>query len=94
MEKSYQALGMAEYMLYAQGMEAYSTRNYTDARRYLEQAAPNLPDFAPLYLGLALTYEELSEFPLAQTSIQRALELDPNDFAANSVQSRLQSENQ
>jgi tetratricopeptide (TPR) repeat protein len=75
-------------------MEAYSTRNYTDARQFLEQAANYLPDFAPLYLGLAMTYEELSEFPLAKTSIQRALELDPNDFAANSVQSRLRSENQ
>lgn len=94
MEKSFQALGKADYLLYAQGMEAYSTRNYPEARRYLEEAALHLPDFAPLYLGLAMTYEELSEFALAKTSIQRALELDPDDFAANSVQSRLQSENQ
>jgi len=91
--KSYLALGLADYLPYAQGMEAYSTKNYTQARQYLEQAAVNLPDFAPLYLGLAMTYEELSELTLAQTSIHRALELDPNDFTANTVQIRLQSDN-
>ena len=93
LEKSYQALSKADYVLFAQGMEAYSTRNYTEARLRLEEAALNLPDFAPLYLGLAMTYEELSEFDLAKASIQRALELDPLNFAANSIQSRLQSQN-
>jgi tetratricopeptide (TPR) repeat protein len=91
MEQSYLALGMADYLPYAQGMKAYSSKDFAQARQLLEQAALNLPDFAPLYLGLAMTYEELSELTLAQTSIQRALELDPSDFAANAVQVRLQS---
>jgi len=43
---------------------------------------------------LALTYEKLNETELARSSARRAVELAPDDFAANNLLSRLQADSQ
>ena len=94
MQASFKELGKPDFVLYAQGMQAYAAGDFKQARTILEQAAGSLPDYAPVHLGLALTYEKLNEFQLAQTSAMRALELVPDDFAANNLLTRLQSNGQ
>ena len=94
MQASFEELGKPDYVLYAQGMEAYAAGNLKQARSILEQAALSLPDFAPVHLGLALTYEKLNETELARSSARRAVELAPDDFAANNLLSRLQADSQ
>ena len=94
MQASFTVLGKADLALYAQGMEAYSTGDFEKAREVLDKAVQNLSEYAPVYLGLALTYEKLGELELAQISARKVLELAPDDFAANSLLTKLQSNGQ
>ena len=94
MQESFMISGEPDLAMYAQGMEAYAAGDFKQARSILEQAAGRLPDYAPVHLGLALTYEKLNELQLAQTSTLRALELVPDDFAANNLLTRLQDSDQ
>jgi len=82
MANSYDALALPEYATYARAMAAYSAKDYAQARTALEQAAARLPDFAPVHLGLGLTYEHLKEFQLATESYQRVLAADPHNLVA------------
>lgn len=91
MVEAYTALGKPDYVAYARGMEAFASQDYAAARQQLEAAAASLPDYAPAHLGLGLTYEQLGELSLAQTSVQRALELDPDNFAASQALGRIQA---
>lgn len=86
---SYTALNQESLANYARGMEAFSSKDYTTALDFLEQAAAELPDFLPAHLGLALTYEQLGEFKPAHDSANRALEIDPHNFTANALLERL-----
>jgi len=88
---SYAALGQPDQQAYAQGMEAYSMGDYSSALPYLEQATEALPDYAPAFLGLALTYEESGRLEEALTAIERAAELNPNDFATQQALGRIQT---
>ncbi|MFQ5400928.1 MAG: tetratricopeptide repeat protein [Anaerolineae bacterium] len=87
---SYSALDMAAYAAYARGMEAYSTKDMNTAREHLEEAAASLPDFAPVFVGLGLTYEQLGDLSLAETQLLHALEIQPDDFLANHALGRVQ----
>jgi len=91
MAASYGAMDMPAHVLYAHGMQAFSTKSYGQARDLLEQAAGELSDFAPLYLGLALTYEQLGDLQLAQTNVERTLALEPHNFYANIIYERIQT---
>jgi tetratricopeptide (TPR) repeat protein len=91
MAASYGAMDMPAHVLYAHGMQAFSNKSYDQARDLLEQAAGELSDFAPLYLGLALTYEQLGDLQLAQTNVERTLALEPHNFYANIIYERLQT---
>jgi tetratricopeptide (TPR) repeat protein len=91
MAEAYDALGMSSKALYAQGMTSFSTKEYGQAQQYLERAAQDLPDFVPVYLGLALAYEQQGDFGLARKNIERVLELDPGNFNANVISERLAS---
>jgi tetratricopeptide (TPR) repeat protein len=93
MAKAYDALGLPSKALYAQGMTSFSSKEYGKAQQYLERAAQDLPDFVPVYLGLALTYEQQGDFGLARKNIARALELEPDNFNANVISGRLASSN-
>jgi tetratricopeptide (TPR) repeat protein len=87
----YTELNQPEMASYAQGMEAFSQRDYHKARQILEQAAIQLTDVPELFLGLSLTYEQLGEYQLAIENIHRVLELDPQNISAQSALMRIQS---
>jgi len=87
----YTELNQPEMASYAQGMEAFSQRDYNQARQILEETAVQLSDVPEFLLGLSLTYEQLGENQLAKEKIQRVLELDPNNIGAQSALMRIQS---
>lgn len=91
MAESYDALGLSSQALYAHGMMAFSTRDYRQAQQNLELAAQALPDFVPVFLGLALTYEQQGDYQLALKNVERVLELEPDNFNANVVLERIHS---
>jgi tetratricopeptide (TPR) repeat protein len=91
MIESYAALDQLEYVAYARGMEALTLQDYETAQTHLEHATQALPDFAPAFLGLSLTYEKLGQLEAALATIERALELEPDDFAAQQTFGRLQA---
>ncbi|MGW8143720.1 MAG: tetratricopeptide repeat protein [Anaerolineales bacterium] len=91
LSECYKGLHQFDLESYAQGMEAYSQKDYNRARKILEQTASNLPDFPPLFLGLALTYEQIGEIKLAQANVDRVLELDPHNISAQNALIRIQS---
>jgi tetratricopeptide (TPR) repeat protein len=91
MVESYTALEEHEYLSYARGMQAFSQGDQQTARTHLEYAAQVLPDYAPVFLGLALTYEQLGLLESALISVTHALELDSTDFAAQQTLGRLQA---
>jgi len=90
MIESYSTLEQSDYVTYARGMRAFCRQDYETAQIHLEQATQALPDFAPAFLGLGLTYEKMDELEAALAAIQRALELAPNDFAAQQALGRIQ----
>ncbi len=90
MAEAYAALGQSDHTDYALGMSAYSRDDYRRAQAYLEQASEKLPDFAPVFTGLGLSYEKLGRLSEARNALQQALELDPEDFAAQQALSRVE----
>jgi tetratricopeptide (TPR) repeat protein len=91
MEDAYVALDQPGHATYARGMVAFCQKDYRAAVSYLEQATEALPDFAPAFLGLGLSHEGMGSLQPALAAIQRALELDPGDFAAQQALGRLQA---
>lgn len=91
MAGSYSALDRPDYVVYAQGMVAFCREDYQTATTYLQQATQSLPDYAPAFLGLGLTYESKGELEAALAAIQRALDLDPGDLAARQALTRIQA---
>jgi tetratricopeptide (TPR) repeat protein len=91
MIESYSTLGYSDHVVYAQGMQALSLQDYETAQTHLEIAVQALPDFAPVFLGLGLTYERLGDLEAALAAMQRALELNPDDFAAQQALGRIQA---
>ncbi len=91
MEDSYQALDKSDHTIYAQGMIAFSQGKYKTAASRLERATQALPDFAPAFLGLGLSYEQLGQLTDALTALQRAIELDPDSFSAQQARGRIQT---
>ncbi|RME10746.1 MAG: tetratricopeptide repeat protein [Bacteroidetes bacterium] len=90
LHQSYLALGQNDHANYAQGMIAYAQMDYTTAQQYLEPAAAHLPEFAPVHVGLGLTYEMLGNLTAAEASLKHALTLAPDDFLANHALGRVQ----
>ena len=88
---SYSALNQTDHVTYARGMVAFSQKDYQTAVFQLERATEALPGFAPAFLGLGLAYEHVGNLQPALWAIQRALELDPGDFAAQQALGRIQS---
>ena len=88
---SYSALGLPHPVVYARGMEAFCLQDYESAVRYLEQATTALPNFAPAFLGIGLTYERMGNLDAALVAVQRAYELDPHDFAAQQAMGRIRA---
>lgn len=91
MAKSFDALGQANKAAYARGMLAYSIDDFETARIELEQIAIQMPDYAPVFIGLALTYEKIDDLEKAKTSAEAALLIDPNNFSAQQTLGRIQA---
>ncbi len=90
MLESYSRLDMPDHALFARGMVAYSRQDYDAALAALEVATYNLPEFAPAWLGLGLTYEQLGELSAAQRSLDKALNIDSNSFLAANALGRIE----
>ena len=91
MVESYTALEKPEFIAYARGMQAFSQGDVQTAQTHLEYAVQMLPNYSPAFLGLALTYEQLDQLDFALVSVTHALELDPNNFAAQQTLGRLKA---
>ena len=86
----YASLGWDAHGVYARGMQAYAAGEYEKAEAYLEQAAAELPEFAPAHVGLALAYEKRGQLGKAKRAAQWALDLAPDDFVARTVIARIE----
>jgi tetratricopeptide (TPR) repeat protein len=89
MAESYVALGKADHESYARGMVAFSINDYQTAKTELESAVKGLPDFAPVFIGLGLTYEELGDLQSAKENLEHALQIDPNNYTASQALGRV-----
>jgi tetratricopeptide (TPR) repeat protein len=56
---------------------------FADALRHLEEALKANPDYASAYAELGLLHLKQREFELAEKALQRALELDRDNYSAN-----------
>ena len=90
MADCYQQLNQPNHLLYAEGMVAYANHDFAAARQHLESAMSSLPDFVPALLGLGLTYEQLGQLDLAQSLLERAVALEPDNFLATHALGRVQ----
>lgn len=90
MAESYRMLSMPSHVDYARGMETFAQGDYAQARKYLEKAVKNLPDFVPALVGMGLTYESLGDLQSAQTNLEQALLLEPDNFMASHALARVQ----
>jgi len=91
MAESYDALGQTGKAGYARGMLAFSLDDLETARQELEQAVVGIPDYAPAFVGLALTYEKLGDLPKAKSAVETALLLEPNNFMAQQTLGRIEA---
>lgn len=94
MVTSYTALDKADHAAYARGMVAFSTKDYETARVELEKAVKGLSDFAPAFIGLGLTYEELGDLQSAKANLEHALQIDPNNYTASQALGRVEAKMQ
>ncbi len=91
MIESYSSLNQPEYVAFARGMQAFSMKDFNTAQIHLERVVETLPDFAPAFLGLGLTYEKLGMYDQALTMLGKSIELNPDDFAAQQSYARVQA---
>jgi tetratricopeptide (TPR) repeat protein len=91
MASSYSILNQPDYAAYARGMLAFSMKDYETARVELEKTTINLPDYAPGFIGLGLTYEALGDLQSAKKNLERAVQINPNDFTATQALGRVES---
>ncbi len=91
MVNSYNALQQPGYSEYAQGMLAYSQKDYSTAETHLRKAVDALPDYLPALLGLGLTYEKQGNLTAAQDILLKALAIDPHDLATRQALGRVQA---
>jgi tetratricopeptide (TPR) repeat protein len=91
MIESYTTLGKPDYVAFARGMQAFSLKDYKTAQTHLVFATKALPNFSPAFLGLGLTYEKTDRLDLALDAVNRALLLNPGDFAAEQARGRIEA---
>ena len=94
MVNSYEALGMPAKATYAQGMLAYSVKDYKSAQANLESVIAAEADFVPAYFGLGLVYEQLGDLENAKLYAELTLQLDPENMAAIQLNGRVDAASQ
>ncbi len=91
MVDSYNALHRPGYAEYAQGMLAFTQKDYQTAEVHLLKAIDTLPEFVPALLGLGLTYEKMGNLSAAQEVLQKAVSIDPHDLASRQALGRVEA---
>ena len=91
MVSSYQALHRPGYTEYAEGMLAFTQKDYQTAEAHLLKAVDALPEFVPALLGLGLTYEKMGNYTAAREILQKAVATDPHDLASRQALGRVQA---
>jgi len=90
----YKAEGKDDHVAFARGMKAFAMGEYETAQAQLEAATQALPEFAPAFVGLAMTYEKQGNLEAAMQAAERALQLAPEDFSAQQTYGRIQAATQ
>jgi len=91
MIESYTTLEQPDYAAYARGMQAFTLQDLETAQTHLRYATQALPNFAPAFLGMGLTYEKLGDLEAALVTVERAVMLDQDDFAAQQALGRIEA---
>jgi tetratricopeptide (TPR) repeat protein len=91
MAVAYAANNQPELVDYANGMVAFSRKDYQVALALLLKSADAKQDFPPIFDGLGLTYEALNDLPKAKASYELALKWDPNDITATANLQRVEA---
>jgi tetratricopeptide (TPR) repeat protein len=89
MIQSYAALEDPGMVAFARGMEALTLGDLETAETHLKAAVEDYPEFARAYIGLAMVYEQRTNYQQALSNIEIALQLEPNNFMANNVLGRI-----
>jgi tetratricopeptide (TPR) repeat protein len=71
-----------DYLNYANGMVAYTEKDYNKAIELLLKAAEAKPDFAPAFAGLGLAYEAVKDLQKSKDAYTAALKLDQSNLTA------------
>jgi lipoprotein NlpI len=79
-----------DYLNYAQGMVAYSKKDYQTATSLLLKSAQAKPDFAPVFAGLGMAYEAQTDYLKSRDAFDTALKLDPTNLAAQQGKQRVE----
>ena len=82
--------GDQDMLNYAQGMAAYSKKDYQTAIDLLLKSAQAKADFAPTFAGLGLTYEASGDYQKSIGAFDAALKLDPNNLTAQQGRQRIE----
>jgi tetratricopeptide (TPR) repeat protein len=82
MAEVYDAGNKPELGDYARGMLAYSQKDYSTALELLLNAKEVYPNYAPIFVGLGLTYEAKNDLKYAKASFDTANSIDPNNYTA------------
>jgi tetratricopeptide (TPR) repeat protein len=91
MAVAYKANGQPELVDYANGMVAFSKKDYQAALVLLLKSADAKQDYPPTFDGLGLTYEALNDLPRAKSSYELALKWNPNDVTATANLQRVET---
>lgn len=83
MAEVYQIKNQPGYVKYAQGMVAYSKKDYPAAIDLLTQSTQAEPEFAPAFAGLGLAHEAQGSWEQALSAYTTAAKLDVNNLTAS-----------
>ena len=91
MAKVYTLTQKPELVDYAQGMVAYSKKDYKTATDLLLKSAQVKSDFAPTFAGLGLAYEASGELQKSIGAFETALKLDQYNLTAQQGRQRVET---
>jgi tetratricopeptide (TPR) repeat protein len=79
-----------DYLNYANGMVAYTKKDYNTALTLLLNSAQGKPNFAPIFAGLGLVYESETDLPKSRDAYDTALKLDQTNLTAQQGRQRVE----
>jgi tetratricopeptide (TPR) repeat protein len=81
----------ADLLNYAQGMVAYTQKDYKTAIDLLIKSSQAKSDFAPTFAGLGLAYEGMGDLEKSVDAYATALKLDPSNLTAQQGKQRVET---